>query len=76
MMDEAGPNGDGSQPGSEGKPKGSFMSMSLGAQIGIIVAVVVVALTMFGGAVAYYIRRRKTWEKEMIRRSTILQQKV
>ncbi|TGZ78178.1 hypothetical protein EX30DRAFT_397957 [Ascodesmis nigricans] len=64
LMDQAGPNGDGTEAGNDGHSKGSFMSMSLGAQIGIIVSVVVVALVMFGGAVVYYIRRRRVWEKE------------
>lgn len=67
---------DGTNKGNGGESKGSFMSMGVGAQIGIIVAVVVAALSMFGGAVWYYLHRRKVWEKEMIRRSTILQSKV
>lgn len=76
MTADANLNEDGTAKGNGGESKGSFMSMKLGAQIGIIVAVVVVALSMFGGAVWYYLHRRKVWEKEMIRRSTILQHKV
>lgn len=50
----------------------AFMSMSTGAQIGIIVAVVVGAIAMFSGVVAYYLHRRKAWKTEVARRSTLL----
>lgn len=50
----------------------AFMSMNTGAQIGIIVAVVVGAIAMFSAVVAYYIHRRKAWKTEVARRSRVL----
>ncbi|KAI5778109.1 hypothetical protein EDC01DRAFT_635081 [Geopyxis carbonaria] len=50
----------------------TFMSMSMPAQIGIIVAVVFCAVAMFVGSVLYYFYRRRQWEKEVQRRSQLI----
>lgn len=49
----------------------AFMGGALGAQIGIIAAIVVLAIAMFIGIVIYYFRRRKQWEREVKRRSAL-----
>lgn len=56
-------------------PRGStstFMSMNTGAQIGIIVGSIVAALVLLGGLVAYWFKRKRDWEKEVVRRSMAL----
>jgi len=49
----------------------AFMGVGVGAQIGIIAAVVVFAIALFVGTVVYYFHRRKQWEKEVKRRSQL-----
>jgi len=49
-----------------------FMGLSKGAQIGVIVAVVLVGVTGLGGLVFFYFHRRRAWEKEVARRSAVL----
>lgn len=49
----------------------AFMGGGLGAQIGIITAVVVIALALFIGTIIYYFHRRKQWEREVKRRSAL-----
>ena len=56
--------------GGEGKSE-AFMGIGVGAQIGIIAAVVVVAIALFVGTIIYYFHRRKQWEKEVKRRSQL-----
>lgn len=47
------------------------MGVGVGAQIGIIAAVVVVALALFIGIIVYYFHRKKQWEREVKRRSAL-----
>ncbi|KAF8243079.1 hypothetical protein K440DRAFT_614656 [Wilcoxina mikolae CBS 423.85] len=49
----------------------AFMGAGVGAQIGIISGVVVLAIALFVGTVIYYFHRRKQWEKEVKRRSAL-----
>ncbi|KAA8910038.1 hypothetical protein FN846DRAFT_905285 [Sphaerosporella brunnea] len=49
----------------------AFMGNDVGAQIGVIAAVVVVAICLFIGLVVYYFQRKKQWEKEVKRRSAL-----
>jgi len=49
----------------------AFMGVGVGAQIGIITAVVVAAIALFIGIVIYYFRRKKQWEREVKRRSAL-----
>ncbi|CCX07166.1 hypothetical protein FPQ18DRAFT_338572 [Pyronema domesticum] len=49
----------------------AFMGGGIGAQIGIIAAVVLLAIGLFVGIVVYYFHRKKQWEKEVKRRSQL-----
>jgi hypothetical protein len=61
---------DDSDGGGAGKSD-AFMGVDVGAQIGIIAAVVVIAIAIFIGMVVYYFQRKKQWEKEVKRRSAL-----
>jgi len=49
-----------------------FMGLSKGGQIGVIVGVVLVGILGLGGLVFFYFHRRRSWEREVARRSTMM----
>jgi len=51
-----------------------FMGLSKGGQIGLIVGVVLVGILGLGGLVFFYFHRRRSWEREVARRSTMMGQ--
>lgn len=64
------PQGSDSDGGGAGRST-AFMGGALGAQIGIIATIVVLAIAMFVGIIIYYFHRRKQWEREVKRRSAL-----
>ena len=64
------PQGSDSEGGGAGRST-AFMGGALGAQIGIIATIVVLAIAMFVGIIVYYFHRRKQWEREVKRRSAL-----